>query len=72
MQNPVPHCWTDGTHLKRKFCNVCRKRIEDSCALRCENCEYCVHADCQDFSVPDCKECATFVPGQELTTATVS
>lgn len=61
----MPHCWTEG-HLKRKFCNVCRKRIEDQSAVRCEVCEYCVHVECQDFSVPDCKECATYVPEQEL------
>lgn len=66
FQNPVPHCWTETSSLKRKFCNVCRKRIEDHTALRCEVCEYCVHTDCQDFSVPDCKECATYVPDQEL------
>lgn len=66
IKNPVPHCWTDGGPLKRKFCNVCRKRIEDtSAAVRCEVCEYVVHAECQDFSVPDCKECATYVPDQE-------
>lgn len=65
FKNPVPHCWTEG-HLKRKFCNVCRKRIEDQSAVRCEVCEYCVHVECQDFSVPDCKECATYVPEQEL------
>ncbi|KAF7494403.1 Diacylglycerol kinase theta [Sarcoptes scabiei] len=65
IKNPVPHCWTEG-HLKRKFCNVCRKRIEDQTAVRCEVCEYCVHVECQDFSVPDCKECATYVPEQEL------
>ncbi len=53
--------------MKRKFCNVCRKRItEDQAAVRCEVCEYCVHTECSDFSVPDCKECATYVPEQEL------
>lgn len=62
----MPHCWTDTGHLKRKFCNVCRKRIEDNPALRCENCEYTVHAECQDFCNADCKECATYVPGQNL------
>ncbi|RWS13942.1 diacylglycerol kinase theta-like protein [Dinothrombium tinctorium] len=67
IKNPVPHCWTDVGHLKRKFCNVCRKRIEDSSAVRCETCEYCVHLECQDFSVADCKECATYVPDQDLT-----
>ena len=29
-------------------------------------CEYCVHAECHDFSVANCKECATYVPDQEL------
>ena len=52
--------------MKRKFCNVCRKRIEDQSAFRCEVCEYCVHAECHDFSVANCKECATYVPDQEL------
>lgn len=62
----MPHCWTDCGHLKRKFCNVCRKRIEDQSAVRCEVCEYCCHLECHDFSVTDCKECATYVPDQEL------
>ncbi|XP_067138852.1 diacylglycerol kinase theta [Centruroides vittatus] len=65
IKNPVPHCWSELGHLKRKFCNVCRKRIEDSCAVRCEVCEYCVHQECQDFGVADCKECATYVPSQD-------
>ncbi|XP_064473132.1 diacylglycerol kinase theta-like isoform X2 [Ornithodoros turicata] len=64
IKNPVPHCWTEAGHLKRKFCNVCRKRIEDNCAVRCEVCEYCVHLECQDFSVADCKQCATFAPSR--------
>lgn len=66
IANPVPHCWTECGHLKRKFCSVCRRRIEaDANAVRCEVCEYCVHLECQDFSVANCKECATFVPGKE-------
>lgn len=67
IKNPVPHCWTVYGHLKRKFCNVCRKRItEEQSAVRCEVCEYCVHTECHEFGVPDCKECATYVPEQEL------
>ncbi|XP_074599951.1 diacylglycerol kinase theta isoform X2 [Brevipalpus obovatus] len=66
IKTPTAHLWTDVGHFKRKFCNVCRKRIEDQSAVRCETCEYCVHLDCQDFSVADCKECATYVPDQEL------
>lgn len=66
VKNPVPHCWTEPQHLKRKYCSVCRRKIDpDINAVRCEVCEYCVHMECQDFSVANCKECATFVPGQE-------
>ncbi|KAJ9584426.1 hypothetical protein L9F63_021232, partial [Diploptera punctata] len=66
MKNPVAHCWSEQTHHKRRFCNVCRKRLEDSLSIHCEICEYFVHADCQDFAVADCKENATYLPGKEL------
>ncbi|XP_075238198.1 diacylglycerol kinase theta [Lycorma delicatula] len=66
IKNPVAHCWSEQTHHKRKFCNVCRKRLEDSLATHCEICEYFVHGDCQDFAVADCKENATYIPGKEL------
>lgn len=62
IKNPVAHCWSEPSHFKRKFCNVCRKRLEDSLAIRCEICEYYAHLDCQDFCVSDCKECATYGP----------
>lgn len=66
IKNPMPHCWTDA-HPKRKFCNVCRKRIEDNAnAIRCSVCEYCVHIECQEFSISNCRECATYVPDQAL------
>ncbi|PAA64773.1 hypothetical protein BOX15_Mlig034123g1 [Macrostomum lignano] len=60
---PISHCWSDPGHFKRKFCNVCRKRLEDFAAVRCEICEYYCHLECQDFVTNDCKECATFYPG---------
>ncbi|KAK2179943.1 hypothetical protein NP493_466g05012 [Ridgeia piscesae] len=62
FQNPVAHCWSEPGHFKRKFCNICRKRLEDSLAMRCEICEYYSHMECMDFIVSDCKECATYVP----------
>nr|CAD7442330.1 unnamed protein product [Timema bartmani] len=68
QQNPVAHCWSEPIHHKRKFCNVCRKRLEDSLSIHCEICEYFVHADCQDFAVADCKENATYLPGKDLAT----
>ncbi|GFG39878.1 hypothetical protein Cfor_03863, partial [Coptotermes formosanus] len=64
--NPVAHCWSEQTHHKRKFCNVCRKRLDDSLSIHCEVCEYYVHTDCQDFAVAECKENATYVPDKEL------
>nr|CAD7400534.1 unnamed protein product [Timema poppensis] len=35
--NPVAHCWSEPIHHKRKFCNVCRKRLEDSLSIHCES-----------------------------------
>ncbi|XP_046673219.1 diacylglycerol kinase theta isoform X3 [Homalodisca vitripennis] len=66
IKNPVAHCWSEQSQHKRKFCNVCRKRLEDSLATHCEICEYFVHGECQDFAVADCKENATYIPGKEL------
>ncbi|XP_052250225.1 diacylglycerol kinase theta-like isoform X4 [Dreissena polymorpha] len=62
VRNPVAHCWSEPGQFKRKFCNVCRKRLEDSLAVRCEICEYYAHLDCHDFVVSDCKECAIYSP----------
>ncbi|CAH1101865.1 unnamed protein product, partial [Psylliodes chrysocephalus] len=58
--------WSDAFHHKRKFCNVCRKRLDDSESIHCEICEYFVHVECQDFAVADCKENATYLPGKQL------
>ncbi|CAH1986375.1 unnamed protein product [Acanthoscelides obtectus] len=66
IKNPVAHCWSEPFHHKRKFCNVCRKRLDDSESVHCEICEYFVHVECQDFAVADCKENATWVPGKKL------
>ncbi|XP_014252765.1 diacylglycerol kinase theta isoform X2 [Cimex lectularius] len=66
IRNPVAHCWSEPTHHKRKFCNVCRKRLDDCLSTHCEICEYFVHPECQDFAVADCKENATYLPGKEL------
>ncbi|THD27831.1 Diacylglycerol kinase [Fasciola hepatica] len=58
IKDPVPHCWSEIGHFKRKFCNVCRKRVDDLLALRCEICEYYSHYECLDFASADCKQCA--------------
>ncbi|XP_014478171.1 PREDICTED: diacylglycerol kinase theta isoform X2 [Dinoponera quadriceps] len=66
IKNPVAHCWSEQVHRKRKFCNVCRKRLDDNPSVHCEICEYFVHVECQDFAVADCKENATYLPGRDL------
>ncbi|XP_054081111.1 diacylglycerol kinase theta isoform X2 [Zeugodacus cucurbitae] len=66
IKNPVAHCWSEPTHHKKKFCTVCRRRLDDSPAVHCLICEYFAHIECQDFAVPDCTENATYVPGKEL------
>ncbi|KAK9303017.1 hypothetical protein QLX08_005186 [Tetragonisca angustula] len=66
IKNPVAHCWSDQVHHRRKFCNVCRKRLDDNLSIHCEICEYFVHTECQDFAVADCKENATYLPGKDL------
>lgn len=66
IKNPMPHCWVEA-HPKKKFCHVCRKRIDESSpAIRCSVCEFCAHAECQEFSISDCRECATYVPDQSV------
>ncbi|KAK2703868.1 hypothetical protein QYM36_017796 [Artemia franciscana] len=67
VENPVAHCWSEPGHgSKRRFCNVCRKRFDDSLSLRCEMCEYHVHIECQDQSSANCRQAGSFVPGRTL------
>lgn len=37
IKNPVAHCWSEHGHHKRKFCNICRKRLDDSISIHCES-----------------------------------
>ncbi|XP_042216322.1 diacylglycerol kinase theta-like isoform X1 [Homarus americanus] len=66
IKTPVAHCWSEPLHLRRRHCNVCRKKLDDTWAIKCEVCEYDVHVECEDFTVPNCKDCATFVPEKTL------
>uniref|UniRef100_A0A1A9WS31 Diacylglycerol kinase n=1 Tax=Glossina brevipalpis TaxID=37001 RepID=A0A1A9WS31_9MUSC len=66
IKNPVAHCWSEPTHHRKKFCTVCRKRLDETPAVHCLVCDYFAHLECQDFAVPDCTENATYVPGKEL------
>ncbi|XP_014599096.1 PREDICTED: diacylglycerol kinase theta isoform X4 [Polistes canadensis] len=66
IKNPVAHCWSEPVQRKKKFCNVCRKRLDDNLSIHCQICEYFVHTECQNFSMADCKENATYLPGKDL------
>ncbi|XP_012144592.1 diacylglycerol kinase theta isoform X4 [Megachile rotundata] len=66
IKNPVAHCWSEPVTRRRKFCNVCRKRLDDNPSVHCEICMYFVHTDCQNFALADCKENATYLPGKDL------
>eukprot|EP00094_Tigriopus_californicus_P013915 TCALIF_13468-PA protein Name:"Similar to Dgkq Diacylglycerol kinase theta (Mus musculus)" AED:0.19 eAED:0.19 QI:0/0.93/0.75/1/0.93/0.87/16/63/974 len=66
VKNPVAHVWSEKTIVKRKFCNVCRKKLEDCYAISCEVCDYFLHEICQEFAVPNCVESATYDPGKSL------
>lgn len=35
IKNPVAHCWSEPTHHKRRFCTVCRKRLDEVAAVHC-------------------------------------
>uniref|UniRef100_A0A1B0FEZ8 Phorbol-ester/DAG-type domain-containing protein n=1 Tax=Glossina morsitans morsitans TaxID=37546 RepID=A0A1B0FEZ8_GLOMM len=35
IKNPVAHCWSEPTHHRKKFCTVCRKRLDETPAVHC-------------------------------------
>ncbi|VVC94319.1 unnamed protein product, partial [Leptidea sinapis] len=35
IKNPVAHCWSEPTQHKRKFCTVCRKKLDELPSLHC-------------------------------------
>lgn len=44
IKNPVAHCWSEPTHHKRKFCTVCRKRLDETPAVHCmSKCHHISH-----------------------------
>ncbi|XP_033117399.1 diacylglycerol kinase theta-like isoform X3 [Anneissia japonica] len=65
IKDPVPHTWSDPVQARKKFCNVCRRRLDDSVVLRCEVCEYYAHLGCLDFVVSDCRKCASYVRNKD-------
>lgn len=62
VKEPVPHSWSGPSFYRRQFCCVCRKRLDEHMAFRCQACDYFAHEECKDFSVSDCKMCASYSP----------
>ena len=36
VQHPVAHCWAEEKNIKGKFCNVCRKKLQEVPGIRCQ------------------------------------
>ncbi|XP_067048570.1 diacylglycerol kinase theta-like isoform X1 [Acropora muricata] len=65
VQEPVSHTWSGPSFYRKRFCSVCRKRLDEHTAFRCQVCDYFVHEECKGFSVSDCKNCATYLPTKQ-------
>ncbi|XP_062520557.1 diacylglycerol kinase theta-like [Corticium candelabrum] len=65
VKNPVAHTWSKAGKFRKEFCSVCRRRLEDNWAVRCEVCYYHVHEECYDLAVNDCRNCATYSSNQD-------
>ena len=55
LVQPQAHTFIDIGSFKKKFCCVCRRRVENSYDLKCEVCEVYCHIDCRDFAIRDCR-----------------
>ena len=55
LVQPQAHAFIDIGAFKKKYCCVCRRRVEHSCDLKCEVCEVYCHSDCRDFAIRDCR-----------------
>ncbi|XP_078382985.1 diacylglycerol kinase theta-like isoform X2 [Oculina patagonica] len=62
VKEPVAHSWSGPSFFRRRFCCVCRKRLDEHVAFRCQVCDYFAHEECREFSVSDCKKCASYAP----------
>ncbi|TGZ53488.1 Diacylglycerol kinase [Temnothorax longispinosus] len=56
IKNPVAHCWSEQVHRKRKFCNVCRKRLDDNLCIHCETVRHTHHW--REGNLPSSSKCA--------------
>lgn len=71
ITKPVSHSWSDPGAYRKKFCNVCRRKLDEALAVKCEVCEYYVHLHCLDFALNNCIEVAHYEEDVDPTTATI-
>ncbi|KAI4491356.1 hypothetical protein M0804_002748 [Polistes exclamans] len=62
------HRFAKKTFHKPTYCHNCTDMLWGLIqqGYICEVCEYFVHTECQNFSMADCKENATYLPGKDL------
>uniref|UniRef100_A0A1X7V9D8 Diacylglycerol kinase n=1 Tax=Amphimedon queenslandica TaxID=400682 RepID=A0A1X7V9D8_AMPQE len=60
ITNPIGHTWISpkSSANKRKWCNVCRKKITGS-AMYCKVCRRYAHKYCIGHELNNCKECSS-------------
>ncbi|XP_011402934.1 PREDICTED: diacylglycerol kinase theta-like [Amphimedon queenslandica] len=60
ITNPIGHTWIGpkSSANKRKWCNVCRKKITGS-AMYCKVCRRYAHKYCIGHELNNCKECSS-------------
>ncbi|XP_071810852.1 diacylglycerol kinase theta-like isoform X4 [Apostichopus japonicus] len=71
ITKPVSHSWSDPGAYRKKFCNVCRRKLDEALAVKCEVCEYYVHLHCLDFALNNCIDVAHHDEDVDPTTATI-
>eukprot|EP00117_Sycon_ciliatum_P007516 scpid36203/ scgid2956/ Diacylglycerol kinase theta; Diglyceride kinase theta len=60
VTNPVPHTWSLQQKFRKKFCNVCRRKMDDRLGVRCVICKYYAHKRCVAVSLPICRRSADY------------
>jgi len=60
VQIPYAHTLLKLLSEKKRFCNVCRRKIDDDTSLKCQCCPYYIHYSCKQYIVHNCKQTATY------------
>lgn len=61
VQVPSLHTLIKLSNDKKRYCNVCRHRIDNSHSFQCQACSYYIHDSCRKQIVHCCKNMAGYV-----------